>query len=295
MANVSSCLESIRHTLRFRLIDQSFTVVGDTINCNNKNNNSYITFDLIEKTATDNPCIRIFVPYQIVKKTEHTIRNNQTIEVTGKLGIYKNIIQIIAESINFISNVQKVQPVVIKIHRTPLPKIIEELAVISSESSQGYGDFLANLKYGRIKLFNNKMQGPTLPKEFAETIDKINNLNTFDCICIIRGGGNTYDLEEYNSPQLAESIQNSNIPILTAIGHHTDRFLCDQVADNPEFFSTPTSLAIYLNNYHDQYKRELNSRLQQPLSLEEKLSNFPYAKFIITLLIVYLIYQCFIK
>jgi hypothetical protein len=67
----------------------------------------------------------------------------------------------------------------------------------------------------------------------VETIQNLNKNNSCDCICIVRGGGNPYDLIHFSDPRLLKAIYDSSIPIVIGVGHSTDdeRLECNKIAD----------------------------------------------------------------
>lgn len=131
-----------------------------------------------------------------------------------------------------------------------LPFLPFRLAVISSESAAGYGDFCRHLKgnsYGYTfghKLFPALMQGESAAASICSAIKNVEETGGFDFIIILRGGGADYDLFCYDDYELCKAIALSHVPVLTAIGHEKDFHLADLVAN--EHFKTPTAVANFL-------------------------------------------------
>ena len=75
------------------------------------------------------------------------------------------------------------------------------------------------------------MQGENCAKSIINQLITINKLKNSDVIIIARGGGSLEDLIEYNNELLARQIYNSNIPVITAVGHETDTTIVDLVSD----------------------------------------------------------------
>lgn len=294
MASVSSCLSSIQQSLKENNINPH-VVSGTVAEYFPEPNNNYGSLILIEKTQQETYQIRVYLPRFVLMNLEDSLCDGQKIEVTGKLSIFRSQLQIIAQEVNIIeSTPPSVIQTTVSRPSKKLPEIISNIAVITSKSSEVYGDFIHNLRYGQVQIFETKMQGISLPHDIAEQIAKVSQSCQYDCICILRGGGNSVDLEEFNSPFLATAIQNSHIPVLTAIGHHVNEFLCDKVADNPQFFSTPTALANYLTKHHDNLKTDCQSKIRQ-IDKMTYIARFPYREVVLALITIYAIYLYLIK
>lgn len=133
----------------------------------------------------------------------------------------------------------------------PLPMFSQRIAVISSETAAGYGDFCNQLRgnsYGfsfSVKLFNAVMQGEGVEHSVVEALNKIyEDVDSYDCVVIIRGGGASSDLTGFDSLSLAENIANFPLPIITGIGHDRDETVADMVAHSK--VKTPTAAAALL-------------------------------------------------
>lgn len=133
----------------------------------------------------------------------------------------------------------------------PLPMFSQRIAVISSETAAGYGDFCNQLRgnsYGfsfSVKLFNAVMQGEGVEHSVVDALNKIyEDVDSYDCVVIIRGGGASSDLTGFDSLSLAENIANFPLPIITGIGHDRDETVADMVAHSK--VKTPTAAAALL-------------------------------------------------
>ncbi len=131
------------------------------------------------------------------------------------------------------------------------PFILNRIAVISSKTAAGLGDFmdqLHNNPYGfkfYPKLFPAIMQGNEAEGSIIRQLDFINNhANLFDAVVIIRGGGASADLECFNSYWLAYNVAQFPIPVFTGIGHEQDDTVLDIVANTR--LKTPTAVAEFL-------------------------------------------------
>lgn len=135
----------------------------------------------------------------------------------------------------------------------PLPAVPQRIAVISSSTAAGYGDFcnqLENNPYGfRFfpVLFPAIMQGDRAEASILEALDKIHlSVQKWDVVVIIRGGGATSDLSGFDTYLLAAACAQFPLPVITGIGHERDDTVLDLVAHTR--VKTPTAVASFLIN-----------------------------------------------
>ena len=109
-----------------------------------------------------------------------------------------------------------------------LSPFAQRIAVVSSASAAGYGDFCHQLQtngYGYVfypVLFSAVMQGEGIEQSIIAALDAVNSAaESFDCVVIIRGGGATSDLSGFDTLALAENVANFPLPVITGIGHET--------------------------------------------------------------------------
>ena len=127
-----------------------------------------------------------------------------------------------------------------------LPPLPRRLAVISSKTAAGYGDFRRHLLENEagyafsLDLFEAMMQGEKAPASITDAIEKA-SAGPYDAILILRGGGSELDLACFDDYDLAVAIATCPLPIITAIGHDRDFHIADMVANR--FVKTPTALA----------------------------------------------------
>lgn len=132
-----------------------------------------------------------------------------------------------------------------------LPLFCQRIAVISSQTAAGYGDFcnqLSDNPYSlkfQTQLFPAIMQGEGVEQSIINALNRINNtLDDFDCVVIIRGGGATSDMSGFDTLALAENVANFPLPIITGIGHDRDESILDMVSHIR--VKTPTAAASLL-------------------------------------------------
>ena len=141
------------------------------------------------------------------------------------------------------------------------------IAIISSATAAGYGDFVHQLQQSghpfQCKLFSAIMQGEGVEDSCLKALDEIESeLTKWDCVVIIRGGGAAADLYGFERYDLAAAIATFPIPILTGIGHERDETVLDYVAHTR--LKTPTAVAAFLIQQFDNevaLLRDIESRL----------------------------------
>ena len=132
-----------------------------------------------------------------------------------------------------------------------MPSLIKRIAVISSASAAGFGDFcnqLENNGHGfnfKFQLFPAIMQGDQSASSVMAALDRVNEVrDDFDVVVIIRGGGATTDLLAFDEYELAFCVANFPLPIITGIGHERDESVTDMVAHTR--CKTPTAVAAFI-------------------------------------------------
>jgi exodeoxyribonuclease VII large subunit len=152
-----------------------------------------------------------------------------------------------------------------------IPFMPQRIAVISSETAAGYGDFVNHLNNNpdgfvfHHTLFQATVQGNDAEATIISAFEQIfEREEEFDMVVLIRGGGSQSDLNCFNSYQLAACITQFPLPVITGIGHDRDRTIADMVACVA--LKTPTAVAEFLI----EKATSLNMLLQD---LSRKLTN----------------------
>lgn len=145
----------------------------------------------------------------------------------------------------------------------PMPELPQRIAVISSATAAGYGDFSHQLANNAqhyafaTELFPAIMQGNQVEDSILKALDRINKrINEFDVVVIIRGGGATSDLSGFDTYLLAAACAQFSLPIITGIGHERDDTVLDSVAHTR--VKTPTAAAELLIGYMDTAAAQLD-------------------------------------
>jgi exodeoxyribonuclease VII large subunit len=148
----------------------------------------------------------------------------------------------------------------------------QRIAVISSATAAGYGDFCKHLsenEYGyvfRTQLFPAILQGEGVEKSVVDALNLINeHSDEFDCVVITRGGGATCDLSGFDTFNLAFNVANFPLPIITAIGHDRDESVLDMVAHTR--VKTPTAAAAFLIDSLHQIDLTIERASQRIISI----------------------------
>ncbi len=167
-----------------------------------------------------------------------------------------------------------------------LPLFCQHIAVISSETAAGYGDFCRQLAENsngfqfHVQLFPAVMQGEGVGQSIIAALDEIFTAagedDAFDCVVIIRGGGATADLSGFDTLALAENVANFPIPVITGIGHDRDESILDMVSHT--HVKTPTAAAAFLVDHLLQVYNAINDCQERMLRLVQQRMSVQHAQ-----------------
>ena len=160
-------------------------------------------------------------------------------------------------------------------HKKAIPLYPKTIGVLTSQTGAVIRDII-NVSTRRnpnvhIRLLPVPVQGPGAAEKIAEKIKQMNEQKLADVIIVGRGGGSLEDLWPFNEEIVARAIYNSEIPIISAVGHETDFTIADFVADLRA--PTPSAAAelavpdIYelkqkINNYQNRYRIALKKQIE---------------------------------
>ena len=129
-------------------------------------------------------------------------------------------------------------------HKKPLPAFPETIGIVTSRTGAVLHDIINVIRRRfpdvRIILAPARVQGDGAAAEIAQAIRQMNRLSIsryrsaahgIDVMIVARGGGSIEELWAFNEPEVAEAVFESEIPIVSAVGHETDITICDFVAD----------------------------------------------------------------
>ena len=120
-------------------------------------------------------------------------------------------------------------------HKKPLPEYPETIAIITSSAGAAVHDMIRILRrrypLARVKLLPVRVQGVEAPPEIVGALRYANRHRVADLIITGRGGGSIEDLWAFNDERVARAIYDSEIPVISAVGHEPDVTIADFVAD----------------------------------------------------------------
>ena len=159
----------------------------------------------------------------------------------------------------------------------PLPLFCLNIAVISSQTAAGYGDFsgqLADSPFAfRTRLFPAIMQGEGVEQSIIAALNRVYLcIDNVDAVVIIRGGGATSDMSGFDTLALAENVANFPLPIITGIGHDRDESILDMVSH--QRVKTPTAAAAFLIDHAQAVLNALdNAQSRIARHVQQQLAN----------------------
>jgi len=170
--------------------------------------------------------------------------------------------------------------------KRPLPAYPSKIGVITSATGAAFQDIInvISRRYpiGEILLYPALVQGELAPDSLIKALQLANEHGQADVIIIGRGGGSIEDLWAFNNEKLAYAVFESNIPVISAVGHEIDFTICDFVAD----FRAPTpsaaaevavpdlsETAVYISGLASILAHKCNSVLKEHQSKLELLSS----------------------
>lgn len=132
---------------------------------------------------------------------------------------------------------------------TPLPAVVQRIAVVSSANAAGYQDFCNELSKSpyafSVTLFDAFMQGAAAEESIIAALCAVaDRQERYDAVVIIRGGGSASDLNCFNAYRLCSYVAQFPLPVITGIGHDKDTSVADMVAHTA--LKTPTAVAGWL-------------------------------------------------
>lgn len=154
--------------------------------------------------------------------------------------------------------------------RFQLPAVVQRIAVISSATAAGYGDFVNQVDLNSFeykvyhKLFPSLMQGNEAVSNLLSALERVKMEKDqlgLEAVVIIRGGGAQLDLDCFDDYRLGAAIANFPLPVFTGIGHERDETIADMVAHTR--LKTPTAVAEFLLSGFREFEENLGIMLQR--------------------------------
>ncbi len=259
---VSQLNQFIKKYLSSNSILNNLRVEGEISNLKTSKT-GYTYFTLCD----DSSCINCVCFY-----TDNISKNGDKIVVDGELSVYeaRGTYQIIVRNIERIGMGKILQDLELLKEKLkargmfeknkPLPLYPENIGIITSKTGAAIKDILITFESVKadieITIYNALVQGDNSRQHIIDGIKKFNEVNV-DVILISRGGGSFEDLNIFNDINIAEEAFKSKIPIVTGIGHETDRTLIDYVAD--VYCHTPTAAAERIIRGYKDIQTKLDS------------------------------------
>lgn len=120
-------------------------------------------------------------------------------------------------------------------HKKPIPKFPKRVGVVTASTGAAVRDIInvitRRYPMAEIVIYPAQVQGVGAAESVVKAIEYFNATNEVDTLIVGRGGGSIEDLWAFNEEITARAIFNSNIPIISAVGHETDYTIADFVAD----------------------------------------------------------------
>jgi exodeoxyribonuclease VII large subunit len=147
--------------------------------------------------------------------------------------------------------------------KKPIPSFPRRIGIVTSPTGAAIRDMVNILgrrwPIAELELYPALVQGASAPMSLCDGIEYFNQKNNVDVIIIGRGGGSGEDLDAFNSEMLARTIFDSEIPVVSAVGHETDTSISDDVADLRA--PTPSAAAELVVPNMSDYALKLTSLL----------------------------------
>ena len=168
-------------------------------------------------------------------------------------------------------------------HKKPIPKFVKRVGIITSPSGAALQDILHILNRRdpslQVVIYPTLVQGKEATQDIIDTIRLANQRKECDVLIVGRGGGSLEDLWCFNEEMVAYAIYQSELPIISAVGHETDVTIADFVADLRA--PTPSAAAELVSRDRQEIVRQLQHHLNMVnLAFDrlwaEKLSRFQH-------------------
>lgn len=147
------------------------------------------------------------------------------------------------------------------VHKKPIPKFPGVIGIVTSSAGAAVHDMIRvlNKRYPltKVKLLPVRVQGREAPGEIAGAIAYANLHKLADVLIVGRGGGSIEDLWAFNDELVAHAIYDSEIPVISAVGHEPDVTISDYVADLRA--ATPSNAAELAVPDQDALRQQLDS------------------------------------
>lgn len=231
------------------LIEQDRLLSNVTIKGEISNFKAHSSGHLYMSLKDDGSVIKAVMFRGNAQKLKFIPNNGMQVVVTGKVSLYERdgqyqiyISDMLPDGVGalFVAYEQLKQKLdkeglFSEIHKKSIPKYPKKIGIVTSPTGAAIRDILNILKrrftYSEVYIFPVLVQGEGAASSIARGIEFFNKIYKVDTIITGRGGGSIEDLWAFNEEIVARAIYNSQIPIISAVGHETDFTIADFVAD----------------------------------------------------------------
>ncbi len=257
----------------------------------------------------DGKYVNVYIPKKVLYSQKELLMCNDMVRLSGVfkvftyesfdspiVQIYCTFIERIAESSSVLLSSYTVQP---NLRPKSLPSKLNHIAVVSADTSDGYGDFCTRIGEelaSRIILFKVPLAGAASVDAIVERFSEIEKRKDIDIVCVVRGGGDSVALRAvFDSELVCDAIKACRYPVFIGVGHSRDVTNADLVSDAPfdeagdkHYFATPTELALFLKDFY-MADKSASAAAPQRTSLDYLLTVFA------VLLVIACAYILFVK
>ena len=150
-------------------------------------------------------------------------------------------------------------------HKKPIPQFPEAIGVVTSPSGAAVRDIIRIIRsrFPSVKIIVNpvRVQGAGAAEEIAQAIKEFNEYKKIDVMIVGRGGGSLEDLWAFNEEVVARAIYDSEIPVISAVGHQIDFVISDFVADSRA--PTPSAAAQMVVQERDELLEQIKANIKK--------------------------------
>lgn len=250
--SVSQVNNYIKRIISYDPILSNITVEGEISNFK-RHSSGHAYFSIKDDTSKLN-CVMFRLN---LEKITFPIVDGMNVSIKGNINVYERDgkYQLYAEKINLLGEgelKEKFEKLKKKLGdeglfdpniKKELPKFPSKIAVITSPTGAAVKDVISVAKRRNdsieIIIAPVRIQGEFSKKEIVKAIEDVNNLENIDLIILSRGGGSIEELWAFNEEVVARAIYESEVPIISGVGHETDFTISDFVSD----FRAPTPSA----------------------------------------------------
>ncbi|MFA6755158.1 MAG: exodeoxyribonuclease VII large subunit [Bacilli bacterium] len=279
---------------------------GEVSNCNGINRSGHLYFSL-----KDEQCLIKAVIFKYdIDSLDFIPKDGDDIIVLGNVSVYpaNGTYQIIIKKVflfgkgdillkkELLKKKLDKEGLFSPLHKKPIPKYPNKIAIITGKNSAACADIIANIKRRfpivDIDIFYSLVQGTSASLDIIKTIEKVEKTNP-SLLILARGGGSVEDLSAFDDENLVRRLFKCKIPTISAIGHQINLSLCDLVCD--KYASTPTGAAEFaVPNKDDiifdleQTKQLISSNISSKISsIQAKIYSIKSSKFIKNVELIY--------